>query len=365
MGRLQSAWVAGICLAATGATSACGGGSGAGESGAGGAPPELASATGGAGGAPLQAAPGGGGTSGQGGSSSAGGDSASGGAGAASGGTPGAGGVGAGGAVASAGGAGGNGAATCDPAGTWAILFQTSVKWPDNQFVGITVLDAGSGSQTLRLLSKRSYDPATKKVTDTARICSVTLPKFTTIAGDIQLAFPDGDFDGKEVPTTLVSALAEAPKAGVAFESDTNQILVGASGLSATDAWPAATSITSQDADGDGKPGMTAEEDGKGVPVDVSTTVTADRLYVAFRSLAKASGTMASCDRMAGTIDLQSINQSILGCRIKGGTVECNSTQTQFINDNSPKWSPDAASSIVMQRVDDGASCADVRQLKF
>jgi hypothetical protein len=254
----------------------------------------------------------------------------------------------------------------CDPGGTWAVQFQTNVKWPDNEYMGTTlvILNAGSGSQTLRMLSKRTYDASTKKVTDSATICSVTLPKFMAVTGAIQLVFPDSVFDTKPIPAMLTYTLSASPGVGTTFQSDAGQILVGAMGLSVTDQWPVPTAIMSVDADGDGNPGITAQENGSGVPV-VAVGSTADRVYVAFRSVAKLSGTTNSCDRMSGAIDLQSVDQSILGCRIKGGTSDCAADEVKFVNDNSPRWMPDAASTITMQRVSEGAACKDVRALTF
>jgi hypothetical protein len=264
-------------------------------------------------------------------------------------------------------GAGGESGGTCDPSGTWAILFETKVKWPAVMLPGttLTILEAGQGSQSLRLLSTRTYDATTRVVTDTSRVCGVTVPGFETVTGAIQLVFPPAGFDGSPVGATLVSTLAGAPGSGATFESGDGAILVGATMTNpATDPWPAPTAITPADADGDSAPGITAEESGRGVPTN-ALGPNADRLYLAFRSIASVAGTMDSCDRSHGTITLKSINQSILGCRIKGGTTQCDASQTEFINANGPVWSPDGTSEIKMQRVAAAETCAGIRTLAF
>jgi hypothetical protein len=145
----------------------------------------------------------------------------------------------------------------------------------------LVILNAGNGSQTVRMLSKRTYDASTKKVTDSATICSVALPKFMAVTGAIQLVFPDAAFDGKPIPATLTYALNGAPGVGTTFQSDAGQILVGAMGLSVTDPWPEPTAIVGVDADGDGKPGITAEENGSGVPIAVVGSTAPARTSVA------------------------------------------------------------------------------------
>jgi hypothetical protein len=262
-------------------------------------------------------------------------------------------------------------AGTCDPSGTWALDFVTNVQWE-----GGLVLSAGSGSQELRLLSTRTYDAATNTVTDTAQICTVTLPGFHVLSGDINVIFPDQSFDGPPVTTTLISTVS-GPGAGSTFQSDDNSIVVGATGP-ATGTWPDYTAVQSEDVDGDSHPGITATSHdingGPGVPVTAVGPL-ADTLYIAFRTVAKVSGTMDSCDHGSGTITLDAIDQSILGCSIPvqtGVTTarECTSgagSETEFINTNSPVWTPDASnpSTITMQRVSDTATCADVRNLTF
>jgi len=91
--------------------------------------------------------------------------------------------------------------------------------------------------------------------------------------------------------------------------------------------------------------------------------VPADKLYIAFRTVAKVTGKMDTCDKSSGTIALQSINQSILGCHLSSGqdaTPDCNFTDT-----NAPVWSASGTSKLSMVKLAASATCADARAAAF
>ncbi len=280
---------------------------------------------------------------------------------------------------------GGAGSGGCDTTtGTWAIDFKTNVSW-----AGTLVLVAGSGSQELKMLSHRTASGTT--VTDAAQICSVTIPPFPILGGidQIKIVFPAAAFGGPPINTTLTTTVSGSG-AGATFTSADSAVLVGGNlAKPLTDPWPcfgttagcgqtypgAPTNVTvsafSVDADGDSKPGVTATATPPGgscsncTLVPTSAGPTADELYLAFITIASASGTMDSCTHGSGPLDLKSINQSILGCHNSDNSGDCDQAQVQYVNDNSPDWVPATGGTITMVKLADGATCADVATAAF
>jgi hypothetical protein len=278
----------------------------------------------------------------------------------------GAGGVGSGGVGAGGAGTGGS-SGICTTEGTYGILFEVGIKWASTPVL-VCPAEGCTGTQQLKLLSTRTVD-GTGKVTDNARICSVTIPSFQTIVGVVKVEFPPAAWDSKPVTTTLTSTLV-GMGAGATFSSEDNGIVVGAQLANpVTDTWPAFAAITSVDADGDSKPGVTAVSPNPGAPTGIGTN-NADKLYIAFRTVAKVTGKNDTCDKSTGTITLKSVEQGIVGCHYPAGGLvpqegECNDSQKTFLNDGAPKWQVGTGSKLVMLRMPSGATCADVRNAQF
>jgi hypothetical protein len=250
------------------------------------------------------------------------------------------------------------------------------VKWDKKTLGGdpngLVTLAAGSGSQTLTMLSTRTFDAASKVMTDDVKICSVTLPELTALPGlggtKLNIKFPDTAFDSATpIKAMLKSTLAAAPAVGTTFTSDDSAVLVGLTMTNpVTDPFPAVGSIQDVDADSDTNKGVTAVEKGTGIPTS-ALGPNADTLFLAFRSVAKVTnGTMTTCDTSEGVLSLTSINQTIIGCKIKDTGAVCTEDQRKFVDDNSPVWQPDTApSTIKTKRIDAGKTCADVRGMTF
>jgi annexin A7/11 len=273
-----------------------------------------------------------------------------------------------GGAPPASGGSAGTGGASgsCETAGTWALLFDVAVAWKAG---GVLTCPATgcTGRQQLKLLSTRTVSG--NNVTDNAKICGVTIPKFSTIVGDIVVNFPEAAWDATPGVTTTLLSTITGMGAGATFQSEDNAIVVGATLADAvTAAWPAYTAIAQKDDDNDTKPGVTAVSPNPGAPTSVLGP-NADKLYLAFRTVAKISaGKNDTCDKSTGTVALKGVEQSILGCHIPAGIgaeADCNATQTQFLNENAPKWEPGADSKVTMVRLAAGATCAQVRSTTF
>lgn len=272
---------------------------------------------------------------------------------------------------ASSGGVSGTGGAsgTCETAGTWAILFDVGVTWPAGGVLTCAGASTCTGRQQLRLLSTRTVNGTA--VTDQARVCDVTVPKFSTIVGDVKVEFPPAAWDTVPVSTTLLSSI-QGSGVGATFTSEDNAIIVGATLANpATAPWPDYEAVQAKDDDGDGKAGVTAISPPPGAPTS-GAGPNADKLHLAFRTIAKVSGQNDTCDKASGTVVLKSIEQAILGCHVPATTTptaapegECSASQTKFLNANAPKWAPGADSKVTMVRLAAGATCAQVRSAQF
>jgi len=322
------------------------------------------SATGGTGGS-ATGGTGGSATGGTGGSATGGtGGSATGGTGgSATGGTGGTGGS-------STGGAGGTGGASaCNLAGTWGTYITSPVTWK-----GTLALASGNGHLREWLLSTRTQNG--NKTVDKAVPRAIQLPDFkgSTLAGGEKygLRFPLPSFDKGKVPATTLNGTLSGATVGSTFSTPDTALLLGLSMKNATKAtWPAAGSITPRDDDADGNPAFTTNAaTGAGYanfPLDLLKNGRADRLYVATRTVAALSGKLTNCKQIDGSVKFAvlggtpAINSHILGCRKVGGG-SCNGTQRNFVDANSPAFTPGAGSTMKSVKLAANATCADVRK---
>ena len=56
------------------------------------------------------------------------------------------------------------------------------------------------------------------------------------------------------------------------------------------------------------------------------------------------------------------IDSHVIGCLVSGTTTACNSTQTSFVDNTQPVFTPSGGSSFTSVRMATGATCAQVRQ---
>ena len=113
------------------------------------------------------------------------------------------------------------------------------------------------------------------------------------------------------------------------------------------------------------------------VPLDISvisfptTVARADELYVAIRQATSVSALFTDCDHSAGSVTVPQITDSsnakkyaidshVIGCRVTGSGTDCSSSQTTFVDENQPVFTP-SATTYASARLPTGATCATVR----
>jgi hypothetical protein len=260
----------------------------------------------------------------------------------------------------------------CSAAGTWAIKISTPVKWNAS-----FVVQAGTGTVTNYIRSVRTQNGL--QVTDKAKLCGVETPDYQATATfgseKYGIRFAPTAWDAPSMPTFALNATLSSKEVGATFNAGTAAALVGATLANpTTDAWPASFATT-VDADGDGKPGLSADAaTGPGIslpPLNPGRTVRANRVYAAFRQVINGvTGTVKSCTRSEGTGDIAvigtkaAIDQRVLGCRREDGT-ECAASEFKLLDSAAPVYVPTGKAVLTLVKVADTATCADVRTTNF
>lgn len=342
------------------------GGIGAGGTGTGG------SNSGGIGGSSGSGAAGAGGTA-VGGAGGAAGRGGSGGAG----GTAGAGGTG--GMAGTAGTAGRDGGTTADagpgacqpqPNLTLAVHIVMKATWP-----GSLSTNGGTGDIHLWNLSKLKVNGNVLSG-DQTRSCGTILPEFSLtaigerVAGGqkVHVEIPHSVWDAPTIPRFMSNGSIAGWNPGDQVTIDGTVALVGLTMPDPMAAWPGSyRMITAVDADGDGSAGFTAvpKNGGGYVPPPVRLQLfgmmkdSADKLYLASRTVVGLKGTLSSCDDLAGTADVKFFDSHVVGCHVRGGA-DCNATETDFVDQNRTNYRVTSAT-FTAKRINDDASCADVR----
>ncbi len=282
--------------------------------------------------------------------------------------------------------AGSDAAATCDFAGTWGSRLVIDVNWTPQGITSI-ILAPGSGTITQWIKSTRTRNGS--RWTETSAACGIQLPDFqsTSFGGNelYGIRFPNSLFDNPYIPTFDVSATIGGNAAGATYSTASAAVLLGLTLTNPTTAvWPsAATANGSQvDMDQDNHPGVTADTlntaGGGGYtypPTDAfrSAAGRADQLYLVIRQVTQLSATFGDCDHLTGTVSIPSIDDPststtkaaidshIIGCRLAASGTTCSTTQSNFIDNTQPVFSPSGGSSFTSERMANTATCADVR----
>jgi hypothetical protein len=231
------------------------------------------------------------------------------------------------------------------------------MTWPATQ-----VLSTGSGVLQVWLLTKRTVTGDTSQ--DVGQLCGIQLPPFQTILSEQHgVRFLAEAFD--YMPEfTFVSYLQ-----GTAFHTDPAPIVFGATlNDPLRDPWPPLASLITADDDRDGRPGVTTPAErgpGYALPL-VSFTERASHLSVASRTVAQLTGNATSCDEIEGSVEIGAVDGSpaldshIVGCTLDTGPL-CTQEQAQFADTNGPDFQPAPGSTLVLRRMDEGTTCAQVR----
>lgn len=268
--------------------------------------------------------------------------------------------------------------AACDFSGTWGSRLVIDVSWTPQGITGI-LLAAGSGTITQWLMTTRTMSGNT--ATESAVVCGIALPDFdgTAIAGGqvYGIRFPNTLFDNAYVPAFDVHGTFSGSGLGSAYNTTAAAVLLGLT-LSnpTTTPWPS-TITTEVDMDKDGQPGVTANAlTGNGYsypPVDLFETNFADELYLAIRQVTQLSATAADCDHLTGTVSIPTIynpssgtskpaiDSHVIGCWDSTTGMVCNSSQTSFVDNTQPVFTPSGGSSFSSERMPSGSTCAAVR----
>ena len=344
---------------------------GAGGSGTGGATGGSGGATGGSGGATGGAAGATGGAAG----ATGGAAGATGGAAGATGGAAGAtgGAAGSGGSTGGSAGAGGSGmdAGGCPMYSnvTLAVHIIIDVTWP-----GALATNPGMGK--VHLWNRAKMDVNGLNLTGKVNSCGTTLPDIILNAvgaiaagGEkVSIEIPFAAWDAPSIPVFDQKGTFGGWNPGDAVDMEYVTALVG---LTMTDPfnapWPATyNTIMGQDAEGDGKLGITGvPKTGNGY-VNPPTSLgvfgsapAADRVYIASRNVLALKGTRTSCDDQAGMVNVKFFDNHVIGCH-NTLNAECDANQVKFVDDSRTVYMP-AGASFVAKKVPDTSTCAEIR----
>ncbi len=260
----------------------------------------------------------------------------------------------------------------CNFTGTWATFGQVPVTWP-----ATIAIIASQGTLNQWVLSRETQATPGGSVTASSVPCGITTPDFQTNifggASAFGIRFPDTIFDSGNIPPTAFTISVTITPSGFGFTTNPFAYLIGLTlDNAATAQWPGTASVNEVDEDKDQNPGVTiipATGPGYSYPptsIPFPGTPLADQLYLAQRTVMSLSGTLTSCDELDGAVTIAApggvaaIDSSIIGCHVQGGTT-CTSSQSGFIDENRPVFTPSGPGKMISVRMPDNATCADVR----
>jgi hypothetical protein len=349
-----------------GATGGTGGDTG-GTGGTGGPTGGTGGATGGTGGATGGTGGGTGGTTGGTGGTTGGTGGTTGGTGGTTGGTGG-----------STGGAGGT-AMDGGPGGcpsydkfTLAIHIILDVTW-----AGSLATEKGVGK--VHLWNKATLNANGTALTGEARSCGTLLPDIVlsgagvivTGKSKVQIQIPFEAWDAPMIPKFAQTGTLAGWSVGSDVKMEPTVALVGLNMPDPMAPWPASyLDIMGVDHDGDGAMGITGRGKNDATYTYPPTGLgafgsapTADKVYIASRTVVQLTGKMTSCEEQAGTANAKFFDNHIIGCHVFNGA-ECTRTgagnQTDFIDASRTVYVP-TAGTFVAKKIPDNATCADAR----
>jgi hypothetical protein len=270
-----------------------------------------------------------------------------------------------GGTLSASGGSSGSGSSAACPertAATMAMHLILDVTWPST--LGTS---GGTGKFHLWYLAKTSTSGTT--LSGTTQPCGNIVPE-TTLSGlvgggKLLIEVPNAFWDAQAPKFPLTGTQAGwTPNSTVVLNSD--PALVGLTMTDPNAAWPSSyTSVTTDDVDKDGKPGLTAiPKSGSGYvnpPLSIAgaTGAKADQVYLATRTEVNMEGAFTSCTDQSGKTTTKYLDQHVVGCHVAGGG-ECSASQAKFLDDNRTAFTV-TGGTYVSKIVADTAICADVR----
>ena len=260
-----------------------------------------------------------------------------------------------------------------------AVNVTLQVTWP-----GTVSANQGSGVVHIWLLATLTVSGSSPalRLGGTTQTCGTTLPPISLDAAgqivsggnSVQITLPAGVWDAPSMPKYVIAGGATGWDASSSIHFDPVVAPVGLAMAMSPVPWPrsswgfpSGTQFT--DADGDGKPGITA------VPLDQGGFVlpptglglfgsapTTDKIYIVSQNQLSLSGTRTSCTDAAGTADVTEFDNHVVGCHVKGGsdcTTGAPNTQADFVDQSRTVYAVSSAT-FVGKQLAAGATCADV-----
>jgi hypothetical protein len=246
----------------------------------------------------------------------------------------------------------------CDLAGTYALKLTVPTTWP-----GTSLIDAGSGD--FKFWARLVFTQNGTALTGTVTTCDHVVPDFAGgLNEDYGIIYPASIF-AAALPSLATSATLGGTGPGSSFTLARSALMLGLRmNNPVLDPWPSAGSVMQVDSDGDGKPGVTATYKSTGgfsrPPVNGFGTARAQTGYMAARVVFQLAGTLTSCTQSSGSATVQDIDSRTLGCRISGGSRDCNGSEQNHLDSNAPGYQT-RPSTYTLTKVAAGSSCATVR----
>jgi hypothetical protein len=250
----------------------------------------------------------------------------------------------------------------CDLTGSFALKFTFNSNWSGNMYLV-------SGSGTFTVWAKLQLVQSGTDLSAMVAPCGQNVPAQDSIAilnQTYSLSYPNTIFDRTPpLPATASSGSLGGTTPGSSFMLSRSAVLFG---VTMTDplngSWPGASSIQTLDSDEDGKRGLTTPyRNGGGYdypPVNQFGTSHASSAYLASRIRFALNGSFSSCTQASGGGTVTDVDVRIVGCRISGGSRDCNSGEADHIDSAAPNFQTNTLS-YTMVKIADSATCSAVR----
>jgi hypothetical protein len=212
--------------------------------------------------------------------------------------------------------------------------------------------------------------------------CGTTLPPITlngagqlvTGGSKVQITLPDSVWTAPSTPKFDIQGMAGGWDPGAAISFNPVLAPIGVTLSNPTAPWPSSSwtfpsGTPFPDADGDGKPGITAVPlSGNGYVLPPTglgafgSAPTADKLYIVSRNELSLGGTRTSCSDASGMANVTYFDNHVVGCHILNGS-ECSTgmanTQADFVDQSRTVYAVSGAT-FVTKQIAATATCADV-----
>ncbi len=273
----------------------------------------------------------------------------------------------------------------CNFTGYWGTKLTIPVNWMPQ---GLTAFILASGSGTINQWILGARVQSGNTLTDTTIVCGIDLPDFMGTFINLEaygVRFPDTLFDHVPhyLPTFMIAGTVNNSSPMATYTTKPAAALLGINISSpATGAWPSSSEEATAyqvDSDMDGHPGVTATTaQGSGyddIPVDGAKSARASSVYVVIRQVTQVNGAASDCDHFAGAVTIPqlpvegasgtkyAIDSHVIGCGLDGDGGTCDSTQTDFLDNTQPVFTPTGGATFASVRLPMGATCATVRAM--